>query len=181
MAAEEQVDLTGRNTALDRLVTLAWRLRNQPDDISCFQRGRVFGRYGHDLFVHASRRSLTVVLSAWWSTPVAFLFSCGIYEIRSISACIKAPVAMGAKMRFALSPLSSDSRRAFGHCRRLISTSAQRLPGKGFFGCYRWGQLGHGIRTRISKQTGSGARGSPSLRSHPRWARCWERRSRSHP
>src|SRR5215472_8779553 len=45
MAAEEQVDLTGRNTALDRLVTLAWRLRNQPDDISCFQRGRVFGRY----------------------------------------------------------------------------------------------------------------------------------------
>src|SRR5215472_9788744 len=104
MAAEEQVDLTGRNTALHRLVTLAWRLRNQPDDISCFQRGRVFGRYGHDLFVHASRRLLTVVLSAWWSTPVAFLFSCGIYEIRSISACIKAPVAMGAKMRFALSP-----------------------------------------------------------------------------
>ena len=49
MAVEDQVALTGRNTTLhykeNHLVTPVWRPRNPAENISCFQRDRVFGPY----------------------------------------------------------------------------------------------------------------------------------------
>ena len=43
-----------RTAGRNHVETSAWCLRNQPGDISCFQRDRVFGSYGVESFIDAT-------------------------------------------------------------------------------------------------------------------------------
>ena len=86
--AVEDLALTGRNTTLhykeNHLVMSVWRPRNPSENISCFQRDRVFGPYAYQWSIRPRLRS-SAKMASWFL--VAAVQKSGFRDTKPLLTC----------------------------------------------------------------------------------------------